>query len=325
MNLPDAFVPVAYTTRSGFVESVHFGAVVALNRDGSIAFAAGDPNVMIYPRSANKPMQAVAMVNSGLLLPADLLGLVCASHDGTPTHVDSARSILASVALDESALQNTADLPLDPMCAEAFLRTGGVRAPVLMNCSGKHAGMLATCVINGWSISSYLDSTHPLQEMITAFLPSMIEHRVEHIGIDGCGAPAHVMPLLGLAHAFRRIASAGAGAAGQQVYDAMTGHPTMVGGARRDVTRFMQHVPGLLAKDGADGVFAAALPDGRAVAFKIADGANRARPAVMVAALQALDVDVSVVRPIVREAIRGHGHEVGEVLAIAESLRSLRG
>lgn len=320
MNLTDAFVPVAFTTRSGFAESVHFGAVVGLNRDGSIAFAAGDANALIYPRSANKPMQAVAMLNAGLSPPPDQLALVCASHDGTPTHLHTARCILDGAGLDESTLMNTPDLPLDTSAAEAVLRSGGSRTPLQMNCSGKHSGMLATCVINGWPIDSYLDPLHPLQKMITASLPSLIDHRIEHIGVDGCGAPAHVMPLLGLAHAFRRVASGGAGDAGQRVYEAMTANPEMVGGGRRDVTRFMQHVPGLLAKDGADGVFAAALPDGRAVAFKIADGANRARPPVMVAALQALDIDVSVVRPTVREIIRGHGQDVGEVFAIAESL-----
>ncbi len=325
MNLTDAFVPVAFTTRSEFAESVHFGAVVGLHRDGSIALAAGDPNVLIYPRSANKPMQAIAMLDAGLSLPADQLSLVCASHDGTAMHLATARRILAAAGLDESALMNVADLPLDPKAAEAVLRSGGSRSALQMNCSGKHAGMLATCVINGWPLDTYLDASHPLQEMITASLPSLIEHRVAHIGIDGCGAPAHVMPLLGLAHAFRRIASGRAGDAGQQVYEAMTTHPAMVGGDRRDVTRFMQHVPGLFAKDGADGVFAAAMPDGRAVAFKIADGANRARPTVMLAALQALDVDVSIVRPTVRETIKGRGHEVGEVSAIVESLRSWRG
>ena len=95
-----------------------------------------------------------------------------------------------------------------------------------------------------------------------------------------------MISLLGLARAFRTIANGDAGSAGDAVYDCMTAHPEMVGGDGRDVTKFMRHVPGLMAKDGADGVFAAALPDGRAVALKIADGANRARPPVMVAALR---------------------------------------
>mgnify|MGYP002868846002 CR=1 FL=1 len=108
-----------------------------------------------------------------------------------------------------------------------------------------------------------------------------------------------------------------AGVAGDEVYAAMTGNPAMVGGDGRDVTKFMRHVPGLMAKDGADGVFAAALPDGRAIALKVADGGDRARPPLMVAALQALGVDTSAVAALVEERIMGHGHQVGTVRAIA--------
>jgi L-asparaginase II len=314
--LTDAFVPLAFTTRSEHPESVHFGAVVAIDRDGSVAFAAGDPTVEIYPRSSNKPLQATAMVDLGLSLPTDLLALACASHDGLAIHLDGVRRILAAAGLDQAALQNTPGLPLNESEAEALLRAGGGRTPLQMNCSGKHAAMIATCVINGWPIDSYLVPTHPLQQAITDRLPAMIGERVAHVGLDGCGAPAHVMSLHALARAFRNVATGGAGAAGEQIHAAMTAHPEMVGGPRRDVTRFMQHVPGLIAKDGADGVFAAALPDGRAVAIKIADGANRARPPVMVAALRALGVDVSRVAPLVRQQVLGHGHEVGEVSAI---------
>ncbi len=318
MSRPDAFVAVALTSRSQFPESVHFGAVVGLERDGSVAFATGNPSVTIYPRSANKPLQAVGMVHAGLDLPPELLALVCASHDGAPMHLDAARRILATVGLDPSALRNTADYPLDAAAAEAVVRAGGTRTSLQMNCSGKHSGMLATCVINGWDTLSYLDPSHPLQQVINDELPGLSGERVGHIGIDGCGAPAHAMSLLGLARAFRHIAIGSAAEAGASVYQAMSGHPEMVGGAHRDVTQFMQHVPGLLAKDGAEGVFAAALPDGRAVALKIADGSNRARPVVMLAALEQLGVDVAVVAPLVQQRIFGHGHAVGDVTCIAE-------
>ena len=126
------------------------------------------------------------------------------------------------------------------------------------------------------------------------------------------------MSLLGLARAFRTIATGAAGPAGDAVYAAMTAHPEMVGGDGRDVTQFMRHVPGLMAKDGADGVFAAALPDGRAVALKIADGADRARPPVMVAALARTGRrHVGRRRRSCTEWILGHGRHVGTVRAIA--------
>jgi L-asparaginase II len=318
MPTPDAFVPVAVTRRSGCDESVHYGAVVGLARNGEIEFAVGDPSTAIYPRSSNKPMQAVAMVRAGLSLPPELLALVCASHDGTPLHLDAVRRILATAGLDEQALANTADLPLDAAPAEAVLRAGGQRTALQMNCSGKHSGMLATCTINGWPIDAgYLSPEHPLQQWITSTIGDLAGEQCSHIGVDGCGAPAHVISLVGLARGFRSIANGDAGSSGDTVYEAMTTHPELVGGTGRAVTRFMRHVPGLMAKDGADGVFAAALPDGRAVALKIADGGNRARPPVMVAALRAVGIDTSAVEPMVIEWITAHGQHVGEVRSIA--------
>jgi len=124
------------------------------------------------------------------------------------------------------------------------------------------------------------------------------------------------MSLVGLARCFRAIATGTAGASGRDVHEAMTSFPVMVGGERRDVTTFIRAVPGLMAKDGAEGVFAAALPDGRAIALKVADGANRARPPVMVAALERIGVDVSDLAPRVAERIFGHGSPVGEVRAV---------
>jgi L-asparaginase II len=178
--------------------------------------------------------------------------------------------------------------------------------------------MLVTSAVRGWPIdASYLDPEHPLQQQITATIDELAGEEHRHIGVDGCGSPAHVLSLLGLARAFRSIAIGDAGPAGDAVYQSMTAHPDLVGGDDRDVTKFMRNVPGLMAKDGADGVFAAALPDGRAIALKIADGADRARPPVMVAALRALGIDVDAVEPLVIEPINGHGHRVGEVRAVA--------
>ena len=318
MATPDGFAPVAITRRSGFDESVHFGAIVGLSAAGEIEFSVGDPSAPIYPRSSNKPMQAVAMVRAGLKLPPELLALVCASHDGTPTHIAAARRILATAGLDERSLANTADLPLDRAAAEAVLRAGGGPTPLQMNCSGKHSGMVVTSAVNRWPTdATYLSPDHPLQQRITATIDELAHEDHSHIGVDGCGSPAHVISLVGLARAFRAIATGSGGDAGDQVYAAMATYPEMVGGAGRDVTHFMQQVPGLMAKDGADGVFAAAMPDGRTVALKIADGANRARPPVMVAALRALGIDVTAVEPLVMQWVLGHGRHVGEVRAIA--------
>ena len=317
MATPDDFVPVAIASRSGADESVHFGAVVAIGPSGDVEFAAGNPAASVFPRSANKPMQAVAMVRAGLHLPPELLALVCASHDGLPMHTDAAKRILATAGLDPTALANTASLPLDAGEARAVLASGGGATPLAMNCSGKHSGMVVTCMCNGWPHdASYLDPEHPLQMAITDTIDELSGEPHAHIGVDGCGAPAHMFSLIGLARSFAAIATGRAGAAGTAVYEAMTLFPQMVGGPTRDVTRLMRSVHGLMAKEGADGVYAAALPDGRAVAIKIADGGDRARPPVMLAALRSLGIEVDVASPLMEERIMGHGQPVGVVRAI---------
>ena len=316
--LSDAFVELAVTTRNGHDESVHYGAVVALESDGSVAFALGDAGAVVFPRSSTKPIQATAMVASGLSLPPRLLALVCASHDGRAEHLSTAKEILATAGLTEDALGNTADYPLDPDAQDAAIRAGGIKTALQMNCSGKHSGMLATCVHNGWDLESYLHVDHPLQLRITEMVPQLADEEASFIGVDGCGAPAHALSLTGLARAFRSVALAPSSSAAGQVATAIRQHPEMLGGPTRDITLLIQGVPGLMGKDGAEGVFAIALPDGRAIALKISDGANRARPPVMKFALQALGVDVSAVDPRAFDSvIFGHGKPVGSVRVTA--------
>jgi len=298
-----AFEPVAITSRSGFDESVHFGAAVVVDETGRIVWSIGDPTVEVYPRSACKPIQADAMLRCGLSLTAEQLALACASHNGTPRQVDVVRSTLAAAGLDESALGNTPDLPLDVAAAEAILRDGGHRQPITMNCSGKHAAMVATCVANGWPLESYLAPDHPLQLAITERIAELAGP-VVHIGVDGCGAPAHVVALVGLARAFGELARVRG-----DVWSAMTGHPELVAGERRDATRLMRAVPNLMAKGGAEGMYAAALPGGAAAAVKISDGAHRASGVVLAAALREVGVDVDPAQ--LGEPIRGHGKPVG--------------
>jgi L-asparaginase II len=310
------FEPLAIVSRSGVDESVHFGALVALNQSGDLSFSIGDPNVEIYPRSSTKPFQALAMVRAGLTLPPEQLALVCASHNGEPIHLETARAILASAGLSDDALANTADFPLHVPSAHSAIRDGMVKTSLQMNCSGKHSGMLATCVLNGWPIDSYLDVDHPLQAAITSTITELTEAKPTAIGVDGCGAPAHVVSLSGLAMAMRKIAVGAAGDAGNRVFTAMSQHPYVVGGDGRHVTTIVSHVPGLFAKDGAESVYVAATNDGRAVALKMSDGSGRATPTVLLAALHRLGVDVSKVPDSIREVVLGHGHPVGEVRAV---------
>jgi L-asparaginase II len=314
---PDDFAPVAVVDRNGTDESVHWGAAVGLGSDGGVEVAVGNPLVPIYPRSSTKPVQAWAMVDAGLDLPSEQLAIVCASHNGETDHLDTVRRILAGAGLDETRLRNTADHPLHPESARAAVRDGVARSSLQMNCSGKHAGMLATCAANGWDLESYLERDHPLQRAIDTAVERLCGEPAAAVGVDGCGAPAHVVPLVGLARAMRAIALDEPGTPGARVREAMSGHPHMVGGTDRPVTAIMRGIPGLIAKDGAEAVFVAALPDGRAAALKIADGSTRAAVPLLLAVLVRLGVEVGGLQERLAEKVFGHGRPVGGVRVVA--------
>ena len=187
-----------------------------------------------------------------------------------------------------------------------------------MNCSGKHAAMLATCVQNGWPTDSYLAQSHPLQREILRTVEDVAGERVTATGVDGCGAPLFALTLAGLARAFLALVLAGPGTPGRRVADAMRAHPEWTSGTTRDERRLMDAVPGLLLKGGAEGVDAFALADGqgvRAGAVKIDDGAHRARTPVTVAALRLLGA--AVPDELATVPVIGGSAEVGVIRAVS--------
>ncbi len=282
---------VAEIVRSGFVEGHHYGSVVALHASGEIAWSVGDVASPILPRSCNKPLQALAMVRLGLDLPDDLLALACASHSGEDFHLDGVRRILSGAGLNETALQTPPDHPLDDAAREEAIRRGRGRDAVTMNCSGKHAAMLATCVVNGWDVGTYRHPDHPLQQAIAVTFAECTGEEIAAVAVDGCGAPLLSTSLTGLARAFRLLAVADAGPE-RRVADAIRRHPAFVSGTRRDEKVLLEAVPGAIGKAGAESCYAVALVDGRAFALKTDDGAPRARPAVMAEALRRAGIDV---------------------------------
>ena len=296
---------LAEVVRSGVVESVHAGHFVALNSDGSILAQKGDPTLPMYSRSSLKSIQAAAMARAGLDIEARLLALVCGSHAGTQVHQDGALEILAKAGLDASALMCVMDRPLDET-----LRRSAESTRLAMNCSGKHAGMILTCHINGWPIDSYLDPSHPLQLAIAAEVEAMSGEKISHISVDGCGAPLFMFSLLGLARAIRAL-TISTDYVHQSVAQACRENPEMVSGDGRLATRMMQKLPGLFMKDGAEAVNAASLPDGCAFALKISDGNARATPAVTQAILKLFGVDAHEVP----EPVYGGGKNIGSIRA----------
>lgn len=306
---------LAVTTRSGMVENVHRGTAVIVDRDGSIVASWGDPQRAIFPRSSNKPFQAAAMVRLGLDLPDDLLALAAASHSGERFHLVGVRRILELAGLTEDDLRTPADYPLDPFERDAWVAGGRGPTPIAMNCSGKHAAMLATCVASGWPTDDYRSVDHPLQAAIRDYLEGLSGERIAHVGIDGCGAPVLALTVAGLARSLSSAVTSEPASPAGRVVAAMREYPEFVGGDNRDVTSFMRDVPGLAAKDGAAGVYVLALADGTATAVKIDDGSEPARQVVVAALLGRMGVDPALVAGLATIPIHGGGAVVGEVAA----------
>jgi L-asparaginase II len=313
-------VVVAEIVRSGFVEGHHYGSVVALDADGRVAWSVGDVENAVLPRSCNKPLQAVGMLRAGLDLDGELLALAAASHSGEAFHLEGVRRILSSAGLDEAALQTPPDYPIDDQAKEEYLRAGGQKSSLAMNCSGKHAAMLATCVVNGWDTATYLDPDHPLQVAIAETFADLTGEKVQVVAVDGCGAPLLSTSLSGLARAFRTVSLATEGPE-KRVADAIRIHPEFTSGSRRDEATLLRAIPGAIGKAGAESCYAVGLADGRAVALKTDDGAPRVRPVLMAAALERLgvtrdpDVDVEAVRRTGVLELLGGGRPVGEIRA----------
>ena len=299
---------LAEYVRDGVVESEHRGFLAALNADGSIFKSLGDVETKIFPRSTVKCAQASAMVRSGLDLEPRLLALAQSSHSGADIHMDGAREILASVGLSESVLQCALDRPL----GDAERRAWGEKPPtqIAMNCSGKHAAMLATCVKNGWPIETYLEQSHPLQLAIKAELEKLAGETISLTSTDGCGAPLFLLSLIGLARAVRAI-TISTDPVHQSVMSAARAFPEMVGGVGRHNTEMMQQVPGLFMKDGAEAVNVCSLADGRTFVFKVSDGSLRAFRTIVHACLKDFGIDT----PLTLEKVMGGPRVIGTIRA----------
>jgi L-asparaginase II len=307
--------------RSGLVESVHHARVAVTDPQGGLLVGIGSVTAPMYPRSASKPLQAVALRRCGLPVDGALLALVCASHSGEPFHLQGVRDILFGAGLDESALQTPPDWPLED-ARDEYVRAGGEPSSLAMNCSGKHAGMLATAVVNGWPTDSYRDPSHPLQRAVLGTIGDLAGEQPTDVAVDGCGAPLFAISLVGLARAFGRLAAAEKGEE-RVVADAIRRHPAWTSGTRRDEKVLHEAIPGLVTKGGAEAVQAVGLADGRGVAIKISDGSTRARPVLTAAVLLALGLRSPVLESQARSPVFGHGEPVGAVQIRSGALASI--
>ena len=218
-------------------------------------------------------------------------------------------AILAQAGLTAADLQTPPAVPKDPDAAFAWRTAGRGPEPIAHMCSGKHAAMLATCVARGWDTDTYRDQAHPVQQVIRTTIGELTATDPLPLVVDGCGAPGFSATVTGIARAYARIATARLPTAEHRVATAMREQPWYVGGTAELVTSLMLAVPGLIAKNGAEGSFAAAMPDGRALALKVLDGSWRPVPAVVAALLRAVGVDSPPADPVL-----GGGKPVGTVL-----------
>ena len=313
-------VPLAVVRRGSLVESVHRGRLAVCDPDGNVLEALGDPEAYIYARSSAKPFQALALVLSGAAdtfgLTDEELAVACASHNAEEPHLSAVRSILKKAGLTEDDLQSGVHPPLHWPEAVKLLRRGEEPRPIHSNCSGKHAGMLAVCVHEGYDTATYREPGHPLQRRLLGFMAEVCGLREDEVLVagDNCGVPAFALPLRSFATGLARIATSEglseeiAGAA-MRVRDAMRGHPFMVAGTGRLDTELMDSTD-LLVKGGAEAVLAVGSQEGWGMALKISDGSERAVRPVALAALRRRGVDV----PEAVSTVRGlHGEAVGEI------------
>jgi L-asparaginase II len=317
-------------TRGEKIESFHRGAVAVADAQGRIVLALGNVRRPIFPRSAIKPLQAIPLIESGA---ADALGLtdcqlavVCASHSGERVHLDAVRNILAKAGLDENDLACGAQWPLSERATRELERASERPRAIHNNCSGKHAGMLATAVHLGVEPRGYERPEHPVQVEITRVVSGVCAVRLEQsdMGIDGCSVPTWAMPLGSLAQGVARYAS-GKGLspvraqAAQRLMDACLAAPVMVAGEGRFDTAIMRKLaPSVLVKGGAEGVHCAAMPEvGLGVVVKIDDGAKRAVEMVMMTLLSSLvlDADARLGDRLDAEVRNWRGLEVGRLRA----------
>lgn len=335
--------PMIEVTRGAMVESRHRGHAVIIDNAGHPVEGWGDVNLPIYPRSAIKCLQALALVESGgadkYNVDSRELAIAMASHHSEPIHAETVGAWLARLGLDETALGCGARRPLHDAVWEAYIREGTTYTPRYDQCSGKHTGMLTAALAMGAPVKGYLQPTHPVQQRILGILERMSAQDLADApwGWDGCAAPNWAISLGGLAMAMANFGCADNQPAQRQeacerLRAAWAAEPYMVGGARSIDTHIATVTKGrILTKGGAEGVALATIPQDRlGIALKIEDGAHRAAEAALLAILKGLDAFSKAEREEIDAwadgAVRnGGGVEVGRIRTAPSFPDSLAG
>ena len=318
-----AAVPLVRVVRSGLEESVHLGHVAVCDANGRLVAWAGDARHPVFARSCMKPLQAaVSLAAIGDIRLSDReIAVMCSSHNAEPIHLGAVRALLKRAGLGPSALQTPPAWPLD----EQEMARAQHRNPQFHDCSGKHAGMLLACVRAGWDPATYLQRSHPLQRRVLRAVQRGTDVEDVTIGVDGCGAPVHGVPLAAMATLYARFAEterlAPLAEESDRAIEGMLAEPYFVGGRDRDDTAVMQATGDVVVKEGAEALdCAAVLSSGLGVAVKVADGSSRAAGPALIHALEqvgGLDPShVSALAERARPAVLGGGRPIGDLEAV---------
>jgi L-asparaginase II len=290
-------------TRGKLVESVHRGAVAVCDALGEVRLALGDIERPVYPRSAFKIMQALPLVETGAANAFKVsqreLSMACASHSAESFHVRTAGRWLSRIGCAECDLACGPHLPMDEPVLRAMLR--GRKEPTRLhnNCSGKHTGFLTVAKHLGEPVEGYETIDHPVQKRIRQTLAELCDLDADAMpwGIDGCAAPNFAMPLKNLAMGMARLAKPDSlgpvrADAARRLVAAVKAYPLYESGTGRPDARLIEATSGgTITKIGAEGVYAAIIPDlGLGIALKIDDGAARAAETAVAAVLVSLGV-----------------------------------
>ena len=297
------------------MEARHTVHVAVADAHGRVVARAGNGNGLTYYRSAAKPFQALPLVEEGIVrrfgISLPELALCCASHEGEPEHVATARSILSKIGIDEALIRCGSQLPFGADASQELLMLGGQAMPIHNNCSGKHAGMLALAVGMGWNPVDYHLPGHPVQDrMLREILrwTGLGETEVA-TGVDGCGVVCFAVPLFQIAKSFARFSVAAADNKGPaEIVRAMTTHPFMVGGTGRACTQVIEAAAGkAFVKLGAEGTYIGGIPaSGLGFAIKVEDGGRRAVEVALVKVLE----ELGVLTEAAVTAISHHGNPI---------------
>lgn len=293
----------SYGYRGGLIENRHRVSVGIVDAEGSLIAYSGDPNLRAHMRSSAKPFQVQALFQTGAfqrfqITPAEI-AITCASHDGTPKHLETVAGYLRKLGLGPEYLACGAHMPFDRAAAQALKQSGQKPSALHNNCSGKHSGMLAAALAMGADPKGYEQPQHPVQQLNLQMLRDLSGVQEIPYGVDGCSVPTFVLPIAAAARMFAKLAQPALAptkyqAGLEQTFQAMRLHPDLVAGPHSIDTVLMQKIPGLVAKRGADGYYGLGLRETRwgaiGVALKVESGSNEAREPFVVGLLEELGV-----------------------------------